>query len=130
MRGTSADRSYVKRLVAIALAGLALRICIRLAVGTQDFWTDGYGQYAALARSLCAGQGYAFADGVPTAFRVPLYSFLVAITTCGTGSPWPLILVQAVLSTATAVLAGLIARTMAGRGAGLVAAAIYALWPY
>ena len=130
MFGASADRIFAQRLGAIALAALLLRICIRLASGVQNYWTAGYSQYAALAQSLCAGHGYAFADGAPTAFRVPLYSMLVAATTCGSGSPWPLILVQALVSSATAVLAGLIAMRMAGSGAGLVAAAIYAVWPY
>lgn len=130
MFGASTDRNFIRRLIAIALAALSLRICIRLSTGVQDYWTQGYSQYAALAQSLCAGNGYAFADHLPTAFRVPLYSYFVAAATCGAGSPWPLIIVQSLLSSATAVLAGLIARRMAGNGAGLVAAALYAVWPY
>lgn len=121
---------FCRWLCLIGLGALALRIGIRLVVGIDDYWTDGYGLYPQLAQSLCAGHGYAFADTGPTAFRVPLYPMLVAVTTCGVGSPWPLIAAQALASSGTAVLAGLIARRMAGDGPGLIAAAAYALWPY
>ena len=117
-------------MAAIFVVAMALRIAIRLVVGTQGYWIEGYGQYASLAQSICAGDGYSFPGGPPTAFRVPLYSYFVAATTCGTGSAWPLILAQGLVSSGTAVFAGLIARRMAGNAAGLVAAAIYALWPY
>ncbi len=124
------ERRFALLMAAIFVAALGFRIGIRLVVGTQNYWIDGYGQYASLGQSLCAGSGYAFPGGLPTAFRVPLYSYLVAATTCGVASPWPLILAQALASSATALLAGLIARRMAGNAAGLLAAAIYALWPY
>jgi 4-amino-4-deoxy-L-arabinose transferase-like glycosyltransferase len=124
------SRRFTSLLIAITLAALALRLGIRLGIGTQAYWSDGYGAYAGLAESLCTGRGYAFPGQPPTAFRVPLYTMLVAATTCGVGSPWPLITVQALGSAATAALAGLIARRMAGSLAGLLAAAIYAAWPY
>lgn len=130
----ASQRRFAIRLAAVTVAALALRLGIRLVLGTQSYWIEGYGNYAQLAQSLCASNGYAFPGGPPTAFRVPLYSYLVAATTCGAGSAWPLIIAQALASSATALLAGLIAKRLAGNGAGnaagLLAAAIYALWPY
>ncbi len=124
------ERRFACRLAAIVVVALALRIAIRLVMGTQNYWIDGYGHHASIAQSICAGTGYAFPGEPPTAFRVPLYTFLVAATTCGAGSPWPLILTQALASAGTVLFAGLIARRLAGNAAGLLAAAIYALWPY
>lgn len=125
-----ADLRFYQWLGLIALFALIVRLAIRLVVGTDNYWTHGYSQYADLAQSLCAGHGYAFPGEPPTAFRVPFYAFLVAVTTCGAGSPWPLIAAQALASSTTALLAGLIARRMAGSAAGLAAAAIYAVWSY
>lgn len=125
-----AAQHFAQKLAIIVLAAFAVRIGIRLVLGTQAYWTDGYGHYASLAQSLCAGHGYAFPGQGATAFRVPLYPMFIALTSCGQGSPWPLIVAQALASSLTCLLAGLIARRMAGGAAGLVAAAIYALWPY
>ena len=130
MTDAAAVLRFTQKLAVIVLVALALRIGIRLVLGTQTYWVDGYGHYASLAQSLCAGHGYAFPGQGPTAFRVPLYPMFIALTTCGQGSPWPLIVAQALASSLTCLLAGLIARRMAGDGAGLLAAAIYALWPY
>lgn len=123
--------SFAARLALIALAAFALRIAIRLAVGTERYWIDGYGLTIDLAESIGAGRGYAFADGVPTAYRVPLYPlFIWAVTGGGHRLAWALIAAQAAVSAGTAVLAGLAARRMAGPAAGLFAAALYAAWPY
>lgn len=124
-------RRFGWQLAAIVLGAFALRMAIRLAVGADRFWIDGYGAYLELARSLAAGRGYAFDGGGPTAFRVPLYALLVWAATGGVlAKAWWLITAQALISSGTVAIAGLIARRLAGPAAGLWAAALYALWPY
>jgi 4-amino-4-deoxy-L-arabinose transferase-like glycosyltransferase len=130
LRRTVEERRFLRALALIALAALAWRMAIRLAVGVEDYWTEGYTFYAELARNLAAGRGYALDGEAPGVFRVPLYPlFIVAVGGTG-GGPWPLIVAQALLSSATAAIAGLLARRMAGPLAGLLAAALFAAWPY
>lgn len=122
---------FARQLAAIALAALLLRISVRWVRGTGDFWQNGYSLFGDLALSLSQGHGYAFPGSPQTAFRVPLYPMLIAVTSGGTGgNPWPLIVAQALASTGTAVCAGLLARRRFGDGAGLAAAGLCAVYPY
>lgn len=124
------ERAFRVRLLAIIMAAFALRLAIRAVTGTDRYWIDGYGGYLLLAQGIANGEGYAFPGQGPTAFRVPLYPAFIWAVTGGKPAAWALISAQAALSAATAGLAGLIARRMAGPAAGLIAAALYALWPY
>jgi len=65
-------QAFVRRLAAIFVLALVLRLGIRLVTGVEGYWIEGYTQYADLARSLAGGGGYAFPGEEPTAFRVPL----------------------------------------------------------
>ena len=123
-------QAFARRLAVIFLLALILRLGIRLATGVEDYWTEGYTQYAELAASLAAGNGYAFPGEAPTAFRVPLYPLFIALVTWGSGNPWPLIVAQGLVASGLAVVAGLIARRLYGPAAGLVAAAWCAAFPY
>jgi hypothetical protein len=121
---------FAWKLAAIVALAFALRMAIRLVIGRERFWIDGYALYLQVAQNLAHGHGYATDHG-PTAYRVPLYPLLVWLTTGGVrANAWWLITAQAAMSAATAGLSGLIARRMAGAGAGLIAALAYALWPY
>ncbi len=124
------DRRFWAQVGVIALGAFAIRMLIRLFVGVDDYWINGYTQYSDIASSLVQGHGYAFPGDPATAFRVPLYSLFIAAITGGPQNVWALIAVQSALSAATAVFAGLITRRMAGTAAGLIAAALYAAWPY
>lgn len=124
------ERKFRGRLIAIIVGALALRLAIRAVTGTDRYWIDGYGGYLLLAQGIASGDGYALPGHGPTAFRVPLYPAFIWAVTGGKPAAWALITAQAALSAATAGLAGLIARRMAGPAAGLIAAALYALWPY
>ena len=130
MQAGTQQHSFATKLALIALAGLALRLGLRLLAGTSGYWTDGYALYAELAKGLAQGHGYAVLGGPPTAFRVPLYPLFIAGVTGGSSKAWLLIFAQSLVSSGTVVLTGLIVRRMAGPAAGLLAAAIYATWPY
>ncbi len=129
-RRHDADWRFYRWLGGIAIFALVVRLAMRLVVGTDTFWTDGYSMYVLLAESLSSGHGYAFPGEPPTAFRVPLYPMFIAALTGGARNAWVLITAQALISSGTAVIAGLIARRMGGSLAGLLAAVIYAAWPY
>ena len=105
-------------------------MAIRLASGTAAFWRDGYQDYALLGANLARRHGYSLDGSHPTAFRVPLYPLFIAAVTWGSASPWPLLVAQALVSSGLVVIAGLIARRLYGPGAGLVAAAWCAVYPY
>ncbi len=108
---------------------IALRLSVRLVTGAEDYWTHGYDFYAVLARSLADGYGYAFPGEPPTAFRVPFYPLFIALVSDGARNVWGLIAAQALVSSGTAVLAGLIAGGWTTRRR-LLAAGLYAAWPY
>lgn len=72
-------------------------------------------QYLGIAQSLVNGNGFATpGTGVPTAFRPPLYSLLLAALIAVGGTPWNIGIVQIVLGTATVWLT-----VMTGRRLGL-----------
>ena len=118
------------RFAIILLVALALRVAWRAGSGPQAFWTDGYTFFFDLAERLAAGQGYGLADGVPSAFRVPLYPLVLAGLTGGERAFWPVLVFQALVSTCTVACAALLAREWFGVRAGLVAGALCAVYPY
>ena len=117
-------------LALIATGGLALRLAWGVLRGSERFFTEGYTLFFTLAGQLAAGHGYAFPGDPPTAFRVPLYPLFLAALTGGEPHYAPVLVAQALVSTGTVVLAGLLAREWFGVRAGLIAATLCAIYPY
>jgi Dolichyl-phosphate-mannose-protein mannosyltransferase len=118
----------------IAAAAFVLRVAARLAQGIGNFWVNGYSFFFDLAQSIAAGRGFSLPNGVPTAFRVPLYPILLAGLTLGHPWFWPIVIAESLMGAATCICAALLARQMypgeRGRTAGLLAAAVTAVYPY
>jgi 4-amino-4-deoxy-L-arabinose transferase-like glycosyltransferase len=118
------------------LAGLAflLRLIARLWQGIDLFWVNGYTFFFDLAQSIAAGKGIALADGVPTAFRVPLYPIFLAALTFGHQWFWPIVIAQSLIGAATVVAVALLAQQLFPqpicRIASILAAAVTAIYPY
>jgi Dolichyl-phosphate-mannose-protein mannosyltransferase len=117
-------------LLLIAAVAFLLRVAVRAAMGSEDFWQNGYTFYFDLARSLADGNGFAFPDSGPTASRVPLYPMFLAAVTLGHKSFVAVLVAQSLVGAATALCAGLLAREMFDDRVALVAAALTAVYPY
>jgi hypothetical protein len=111
----------------------ALRLIARLHTGIADFWVNGYTFFFDMAQSIAAGKGIAI-EGVPTAFRVPLYPIFLAALTMGHKAFWPIAITQSMIGAGTTFCAALLARQMfrgpAAARAATLAAAITAVYPY
>jgi hypothetical protein len=118
----------------IAAAAFLLRVAARLCQGIDNFWVNGYTLFFEFAQSIAAGKGIALASGVPTAFRVPLYSILLAGLTLGHYWFWPIVIAESMIGAATCICAALLTRQIfpgaRGQVAALLAAAITAVYPY
>ncbi len=117
----------------LSFLAFALRLSARLHTGIADFWVNGYSFFFEMARNLAAGKGIAI-EGVPTAFRVPLYPILLAGLTMGHKAFWPIAITQSLIGAGTAFCAALLARQMfrgpAAARAATLTAAITAVYPY
>lgn len=117
-----------------AALAFVLRIVVRLHSGIADFWVNGYTFFFGLAQSIAAGKGLSYENGVPTAFRPPVYPTFLAILTMGHQAFWPIAIAQSLVGAGTALCAALLARQMFGgsRGAkaATIATAIVAVYPY
>jgi len=120
------------------LLAFVLRLIARIHSGAADFWVNGYAFFFAMAQNIAAGKGIGV-NGVPTAFRVPLYPIFLAALTMGHRAFWPIVIAQSILGAATAFCAALLARQMfppqmdhgpARTHAATLAAAITAVYPY
>jgi hypothetical protein len=118
----------------IAAAAFVLRVAARLAQGIDSFWINGYTFFFDFAQSIAAGKGVAVANGVPTAFRVPLYPIVLAGLTLGHHWFWPIVIAESMIGAGTCFGAALLAQQMfpgaCGRTAARLAAAITAIYPY
>lgn len=130
------EARYRRALAAIAVVALALRVAWVLWVSrepTQIFLDPA--RYLGYARQIADGHGMVEGlTGDPTAYYPPGYPWFLGIvawlSSPFTDQVWLVAgLVQAVLGAASAVLAGLVARRLAGRRAALVAAALFAIYP-
>jgi 4-amino-4-deoxy-L-arabinose transferase-like glycosyltransferase len=108
---------------------------VALVLATRDLpLTDDPADYHRLAVSVSQGHGFGptqlAAGGGPTAFRSPLYPFVLGLVYTVFGVHVTLArLLQAVLGTLTVGLIGLLAHRLFGRRTALVALAIAAVYP-
>jgi 4-amino-4-deoxy-L-arabinose transferase-like glycosyltransferase len=115
-------------LLALVALAFTVRLAVRLYMGEADFWVNGYSFFAELARNITAGNGLAFDDGTPTAFRVPGYPLFLAVV--GQNDFSVITLAQSLIGAGTVFCSALIARVLFGNIAALIAASITAVYPY
>ena len=126
---TSTNRfQFYHKLLWIVFAAFAIRVAVRLYVGSEDFWVNGYSFFFGLAQAIAAGNGIGFSES--TAFRVPLYPAFLALVTFGHKVFLPIVLSQSLIGAGTVLCAGLLARELFGSVAAIIAATIAAFYPY
>lgn len=116
----------------ILLLALAVRVGVVLV--TDLPLSDDPADYHRLATSVAAGDGFGAtqlaAGGGPTAFRSPLYPFVLGLVYDVFGvSVTAARLVQAATGTLTVALIGLLALRLFGRRVGVMALAVAAVYP-
>ena len=116
------------KLLWIVFAAFAIRVAVRLYVGSEDFWVNGYSFFFGLAQAIAAGNRIGFSE--LTAFRVPLYPAFLALVTFGHKVFLPIVLSQSLIGAGTVLCAGLLARELFGSVAAIIAATIAAFYPY
>jgi hypothetical protein len=125
---------FARRLLAVALLGLATRIAYGLITKDPSGFKGDALWYHQVANNLADGHGYVVpfraGDSVPTAFHLPLFPTVLAVfSLVGLDSETAHMVVGCALGALTVVLVGVIARRLAGDAAGLAAALIAALYP-
>ena len=124
-------RSQRSTLMLIIALSLMLRLVLVFGVQGVGIHTDDERDYAQLAGSLVAGEGYRFANGAITSLRPPLYPAFVATvwTLSGSTGLTAVRLAQIAVALASVWLVFLLGRRMFSARIGLVAAAIWAFYP-
>ncbi|MBS0246594.1 MAG: glycosyltransferase family 39 protein [Proteobacteria bacterium] len=114
-------------LSALFIAAFAARLGVRIALGEQAFWSQGYTSLYRLAERIAATGAFCDGDRCP---RPPLYPGFLAATVL-IGKNYLLVIIpQALIGAGTALLAFLIGREVADARAGLIACALAAFYPY
>lgn len=115
----------------ILLLALVVRLALVVHLAGQPLFVADERDYDLLATNLAATGQYAFQPGVPTSLRPPLYPALLAgLYRLGGSQAHTLArLVQAFLGTLTVGLVWQLGRRLYDEPAGLVAAAICAVYP-
>ena len=133
------SRRRLPRLGLAVWALLAVALVLRLGyvAATPDYTiVHDARDYDYYARSLARGEGYGLSFGIPTAFRPPGYTFLLAgvydvagVARAGVAERVPPArIVQAFIGTLAVALIGLIAAQLWGRRAALAALALGAVY--
>ena len=129
-------RGFHAGLLAIAAAGLAIRVAYTVLVADDIGGIGDYFFYHDSANYLADGRGFinpfALATGPaePTAEHPPLWSFVLAVTSLLGGTGYESHKLTGCIVGAAAILPiGLLGRRVAGDRAGLVAAALAAVYP-
>jgi 4-amino-4-deoxy-L-arabinose transferase-like glycosyltransferase len=133
------DPAFGRRLiVAAALAGLVVRLAFGLLYWVDKPLTHDEREYLALSRSIAAGRGFVYdathAAGTGQQFgRAPAYPAFLALVGAGArefdAAPARVKIAQSIVGAVGVWLIGLIAWRAAGVHAGVVAAAIAAVYP-
>lgn len=120
----------------LALFSFALNLVVSVALyarfGEEVLYVnneDARG-YVALAETLLRSEGFSI-NGIPSAFRTPLYPLILAALAAIPGPiAWPVLIFHNLAATLTVILIYRCGMLLFSRSAGLIAALIYALEPY
>jgi 4-amino-4-deoxy-L-arabinose transferase-like glycosyltransferase len=128
------SRAFRRRLAAIALLGLALRVAwILLGDWSPDRQIGDAGFFHAVANLVGAGHGFSVPDNPahpPTAGHPPLHVLVLSLPSALGLTGWTVHrMVGAVEGALTILLVGLLARRVGGERAGLIAALLAAVYP-
>jgi 4-amino-4-deoxy-L-arabinose transferase-like glycosyltransferase len=130
-------RSFRARLAGVVALGVALRLVYVLAIAPSTaIFTDGF-FFHWVGKAVADGHGYVnpaelFFKGhsVATAMHPPLYTFVIAaVTKLGITGDEAQRSLGCLFGAATIALVGLVGRRVAGDAAGLIAAALAAVYP-
>jgi 4-amino-4-deoxy-L-arabinose transferase-like glycosyltransferase len=120
-----------RTLLLICLAAFSLRITYRLITGSEEFWANSYSFFYTVAENLVAGKGLGWgAPGVWSVRVPPVYPLLLVPAVLQGGNFLYIIVPQAIIGTGTVLAAFLIGRKLFGATAGLIGAALTAIYPY
>ena len=122
---------FTQQLLAFAVVGLILRL-LYIALTPPLYEVGDEAFYHQSANLLADGHGYVYPlfPDRPTALHPPLYPFLLGgLSVIGIDTPQGHRLLGVLTGTILIVLAGLLARRVAGERAGILTAAIAAVYP-
>jgi len=118
-------------IILICAVALLLRLAYRLGTGSEEFWSNGYRFLYEAAQNLVAGRGLTYSQPHVWSVRVPpVYPLLLAPTVLLGGHYLTIVVPQALISTGTVLCAFLIGQELFTPRAGLIAAALAAIYPY
>ena len=127
---------FTVRLVAIAAAGLAVRVAYTLLIGKDTSGIGDYFFYHGQANLLAEGKGFIhplfYLDGItaPSAEHPPLWPLVLSVTSLFGGTGFEAHrLTGCVLGAFVIVIIGLLGRRAGGERVGLLAAGIAAVYP-
>lgn len=129
------ERRYRRLVAAATIIALALRVAWALWVAREPQGLYDPARYLGYARQIADGNGMVEPmSGHPTAYYPPGYPLFLGVVAWvsrpfSNNLPLVVTLVQAVIGAATSVLGAAVARRVAGRTAGVVAAFALALYP-
>ncbi|MBS0535279.1 MAG: glycosyltransferase family 39 protein [Proteobacteria bacterium] len=123
----SGARAVYFILCALLAAAFAARLGVRIALGEEAFWTQGYTSFYRLAEHIARTGGFCDGDRCP---RPPLYPGFLAITALIAKNYLLIVIPQAMIGAGTALMAFLIGRELFDVRAGLIACAFAAFYPY
>ncbi|MCS7078649.1 MAG: glycosyltransferase family 39 protein [Chloracidobacterium sp.] len=121
-----------RRLITLAVIGgiaFGARLSVRLARGEANFWEQSYGFYFDLAQKLVNEHTFCL-DALSCAYWTPLYPAFLALATGGARRFEAVAVAQSLVGAGTALCAYGLARRWFDARAGLIAAALTALYPY
>ena len=123
------NKKKITLAVLIVVAALAVRLVVLFVLPPVDPVADAR-QYDDLALSILAGDGFAWPDGEPTAYRPPLYPAFLALIYFMFGHQYmPVQLLQAVLLSLTCVLVFFIGRDIYDEKVACIAGIGCAFYP-
>ena len=108
-------------LAGLLVAAFAARLGVRVALGEDAFWTQGYTSFYRLAERIAATGAFCDGDRCP---RPPLYPAFLALTALIAKNYLLIVVPQALIGAGTALMAFLIGREMFDARVGLIACAL------